>query len=99
MLLTLGTLSYGLYLTHLPLRRAVMQFYGPDDFPTLLGSQLPGQLVFYAVAAAPAIGFAWLLWHLYERPFLRLKKWFPMLTMTAVPPALSSQPRAFDPVD
>ena len=83
----LGIHSYALYLIHLPVRARVRDhLFGPEQFPTVLGSQLPGQLLFYAVAMAPAVVLAWLMWHLLEQPFLRLKRWFPM-EMPASPAA------------
>ena len=59
--------------------------FRPQDFPTLAGSQLPGQLVYYVLAAAPAIFIAWVSWHLLEKRFLKLKSRFTM----AVPQQLA----------
>jgi len=76
-LLALGTYSYALYLFHYPILGLIRDLaYGPSRFPRVLGSPLPGQLAFYAAATLPALGLAWLSWHLYERPFLKLKRFF-----------------------
>jgi peptidoglycan/LPS O-acetylase OafA/YrhL len=73
----LGTYSYALYLLHLPVRAIIRDhLFGPEQFPTVLGSQLPGQMIFYVVAAAPAIALAWASWHLFEKHFLKLKARF-----------------------
>jgi peptidoglycan/LPS O-acetylase OafA/YrhL len=71
-----GKYSYCLYLIHLPVMRVVrVLVLGPEQFD-LLGSPLVGQLLFYLAATAPAVAIAWLSWHLYEGPILRLKKKF-----------------------
>lgn len=73
-----GKYSYCLYLIHLPVMRTVRAFVlAPADFPTLGGSPWPGQLLFYAAATLPAFGLAWLSWHLFEAPILKLKSRFP----------------------
>lgn len=78
LLRTFGTYSYALYLFHVPVRRFVRDTYFPvAAFPTWLGSPLPGQLLFYVVATAPAFFLAWASWHLYEKQMLKLKRFFP----------------------
>lgn len=78
LLRTFGRYSYAMYLFHLPLRAAIRDTaYGPGRFPTLFGSQLPGQLLFYPLAIAVTLGAAILSWHLYEKHFLKLKRYFP----------------------
>lgn len=75
---TLGRYSYALYLFHVPVRRFIRDEYFPvDSFPTWLGSPLPGQLLFYVAATAPALALAWASWHLYERRWLALARYFP----------------------
>ena len=74
----LGQYSYALYLFHVPVRRFVRDEYFPvTSFPSLFGSPLPGQLLFYAAATAPALALAWLSWHLFEKRILRLNRFFP----------------------
>jgi peptidoglycan/LPS O-acetylase OafA/YrhL len=75
---TFGKYSYALYLFHIPVRRFIRDEYFPvADFPTWMGSPLPGQLLFYIVATAPAFLLAWLSWHLLESRALALKGYFP----------------------
>jgi peptidoglycan/LPS O-acetylase OafA/YrhL len=75
---TLGRYSYALYLFHVPVRRFIRDEYFPvASFPTWLGSPLPGQLLFYVAATAPALALAWISWHLYERQWLALTRYFP----------------------
>jgi peptidoglycan/LPS O-acetylase OafA/YrhL len=74
----LGKYSYALYLFHLPLRALLRDtVYGSDDFPIVLGSQVPGQLLFYAAASSLAFAAAFASWNLYEKRFLALKRYFP----------------------
>ncbi len=73
----LGKYSYALYLFHLPLRAVVRDnIYGPDQFLTWMGSQFPGQLIFFVLSFAITLPIAWLSWHLYEKHFLKLKSFF-----------------------
>jgi peptidoglycan/LPS O-acetylase OafA/YrhL len=75
---TLGRYSYALYLFHVPVRRFIRDEYFPvASFPTWLGSPLPGQLLFYVAATAPALALAWISWHLYERQWLAIARYFP----------------------
>ena len=75
---TLGKYSYALYLFHVALRRFIRDEYFPvASFPTLAGSPFPGQLLFYVVTTAPALALAWASWHLYERQWLKVARYFP----------------------
>ena len=81
---TFGKYSYGLYLIHLPLRALIRdRIYGSSDrgawihYPRLFGSELPGQALFYLVAGGASLGGAWLSFHLFEKQFLKLKRFFP----------------------
>ena len=73
-----GKYSYAMYLLHLPVSRIVQEFVmGPDEFPSLFGAVWPAQLGFYALATVPTFALAWLSWHTFEAPILRLKAKFP----------------------
>jgi peptidoglycan/LPS O-acetylase OafA/YrhL len=72
-----GKYSYALYLFHLPVRAALRDtVYGQDQFPRILGSLVPGQILFYAISTALAFGLAMLSWALFEKRFLALKRHF-----------------------
>ena len=73
-----GKYSYCLYLIHLPVSR-LLQAYVIDaaEFPPLFGAVWPAQVVFYLVAASVSFGIAWVSWHGFEAPILRLKARFP----------------------
>ena len=73
-----GKYSYCMYLIHLPVSRLVQEFvFGPEQFPRIVGAVWPAQLGFYVLATAPTFALAWLSWHFFEEPILRLKKRFP----------------------
>ena len=73
----LGVYSYGLYVIH-NIVQAWLVDHGlqASDFPTIMGSRLPGLLVFSAVAMFVSSLLALASWHFWEMPFLRLKRHF-----------------------
>jgi peptidoglycan/LPS O-acetylase OafA/YrhL len=73
-----GKYSYGVYLLHMPVRDLLLTLgWRPEMVPTGFGSQAPAQLAFSAAVAAATFVPAWLSWHLFERHFLQLKRFFP----------------------
>lgn len=84
---TLGKYSYGIYLVHLPIGALIRdRLFGPSTrskrfvYPSLFGSELPGQLLYYLLAGSAAFSVAWLSFNLYEKHFLKLKRLFPVVT-------------------
>ena len=76
---TIGKYSYGLYVFHWPLGRLWVDQLGkwlerPHGSP--LGQATVFQGVYFVLAAASSFLMAWLSWHLYEKHFLRLKRYF-----------------------
>jgi len=78
----LGKYSYGLYVLHVPLQPLYLRLFPPARLGALgaglghTGSRLVGLLGFTALAAGVTLGLAMLSFHLFERPFLRLKRFF-----------------------
>lgn len=73
-----GKYSYSLYLFHLPVMRGIREWvFDPADYAMLAGWPWVGQLLFYAVATAPAFALSWLSWRAFEAPILKLKAKFP----------------------
>jgi peptidoglycan/LPS O-acetylase OafA/YrhL len=71
-----GKYSYALYLTHLPVMRAVREYvFNPWQYEML--SPLAAQLLFYVATIAPAFALAWLSWRVFESPILSLKARIP----------------------
>jgi len=76
-MLSLGKYSYALYLLHIPLRNLLFNRIFPNgNLPIVWGSQLPAQLILIVVAIGLTYLVALVSWHLFERHFLRLKKYF-----------------------
>lgn len=72
-----GRYSYGLYLVHYPILWWLESFgLRIGRVATLGGSQLPGQVVFFAVAGGASYAAARLTWICLERPCLALKRFF-----------------------
>jgi peptidoglycan/LPS O-acetylase OafA/YrhL len=95
-----GKYSYGLYVTHVIVRAAALAVI-PAPF-LLWQSQLAWQLTFMIVAGAASVTVAVLSWHLYERHWLALKRYFPYTadnserTVDADGPPMLSWPAASD---
>jgi peptidoglycan/LPS O-acetylase OafA/YrhL len=77
----LGKYSYALYLFHWPVAAMLSRRTDiPDSMPSLLGSELPGALLFFAAAGAISLSAAWLSWQVWESQFLKLKRLFPYVS-------------------
>ena len=73
----LGKYSYALYLFHFPIKSWVKKgLWGPGPLPAILGSALPAQFLFYVTATVPTVLLALFSWHLFEKRFLALKRFF-----------------------
>jgi peptidoglycan/LPS O-acetylase OafA/YrhL len=73
-----GRYSYGIYLFHLPIRAAIRDLaFGDSQFRKLPGSPLLWQAAFYLIGCAAVLPPAVLSYHLFEKRFLNLKRYFP----------------------
>ena len=71
-----GKYSYGMYLIHPPVMRAVREYlFDPLEYVGI--APWSAQLLFYGAATALTFALAWLSWTSFEAPILRLKKRFP----------------------
>jgi peptidoglycan/LPS O-acetylase OafA/YrhL len=74
----LGAYSYALYLFHNPIQAAIRDRVVSAPALARMGlGTLGGQAAFSVLATLPALACAWLSWHLFEGPILRLKRFFP----------------------
>ena len=86
-LVLFGTLSYAMYLFHDPVRSLVREtILDPGRLPSVSGSRLPGQCLFYVVALSLTTGVAWVSWNTFERRGLSLKRYFPSHSSEATRP-------------
>jgi peptidoglycan/LPS O-acetylase OafA/YrhL len=72
----LGKYSYALYLLHGPIGSFLTGVVKPETFPRVLGSELPGMIAYNAACFAVSLAAAVLSWHLVEKHFLSLKRFF-----------------------
>jgi peptidoglycan/LPS O-acetylase OafA/YrhL len=72
----LGKYSYGLYVFHHLLRPVFKEIIPLDALVTLTGSSFSGLFLFAVLAILLSIIPAWLSWHLFEKHFLKLKRYF-----------------------
>jgi peptidoglycan/LPS O-acetylase OafA/YrhL len=81
-----GKYSYGIYIIHPPLVAALDGFATTATLvPTVWGSSLPGQLVFFVGGVTASTVAAVVVWHLWERPWLSLKRYFPRVDPAVQP--------------
>ncbi|HSV36422.1 MAG TPA: acyltransferase [Ramlibacter sp.] len=64
-----GSISYSVYLTHLPLRAVLRDVFLPYAIrPIAGGSAAAEQAIFYAVAGATCLLAGWVVWRYFEEP-------------------------------
>jgi peptidoglycan/LPS O-acetylase OafA/YrhL len=73
----LGRYSYALYIVHNPVLYLVGGRWFTHGVPVIGGSQLPGELAGVAMAGGLSMALSIASWHLLEKHFLALKRWFP----------------------
>jgi Predicted acyltransferases len=72
-----GRYSYAVYIFHHPIlffRPTSLSF---EEVPKLFGSQLPAYMLWLGLAICVSVILALLSWHLCEKQFLKLKRFFP----------------------
>jgi peptidoglycan/LPS O-acetylase OafA/YrhL len=74
-LVVLGKYSYAVYIFNKPVFAGLLLAFRPWAHP-VFGSQLPALAAFTAAGSALTLGCALVSWHLLERPFLSLKRYF-----------------------
>jgi peptidoglycan/LPS O-acetylase OafA/YrhL len=72
-----GRYSYALYVFHPPLMFIRPSWLAPAAVPTILGSQLPALFLYIAAAVIVSVVLSLASWHVCEKQFLKLKKFFP----------------------
>jgi peptidoglycan/LPS O-acetylase OafA/YrhL len=73
-----GKYSYALYLTHLPVMRAMREYvFDPTELAAFAETPWLGQSLFYVSVLIPSFALAWVSWRVFEGPILSLKSRFP----------------------
>lgn len=85
LLVAFGKYSYALYLFNRPLVGVVRdKLVHPNSIPRIWGSSIPGQIIYSLIFILISFVLAWLSWRMIERPFLRLKRYFPRKEISIV---------------
>jgi peptidoglycan/LPS O-acetylase OafA/YrhL len=71
-----GKYSYGLYVVHPTLMEHLFKILPVERLAQWSGSPALGALLFMVAALCLSVAAAWLIWHLYEKHFLKLKVLF-----------------------
>jgi peptidoglycan/LPS O-acetylase OafA/YrhL len=91
----LGGYSYALYLFHSPIQRALRErVVSPEGLAKAGLGEVGGVLAFCILATLPAVACAWVSWRVFERPILRLKRYFPSGRPAAVRGATTTMAKA-----
>ena len=69
-----GKISYGLYVYHFIVLPQLEKHLHPEQWR--LGSPIIVVLAFFAATFGATFAIAWVSWHVYEKQFLKLKKYF-----------------------
>jgi peptidoglycan/LPS O-acetylase OafA/YrhL len=73
---TIGKYSYGLYVFHDPLRPVWGWLIPPPTLARTLHSPALALVVYFVLATAGSLAVAWASYHLFEKRFLALKRYF-----------------------
>ena len=78
-LIAFGKYSYCIYLIHILVGKLVMHPHLLQRvfLSKIRGSGIPGQILFDSVTMCVALAAAWVSWNLFEKYFLKLKRYFP----------------------
>ena len=76
-LMRFGKYSYGLYILHILLRDLAWNRLFAGGTPVLLGSQVWSAILIVVAGITLSYAMAFISWHVYEKHFLRLKRFFP----------------------
>jgi peptidoglycan/LPS O-acetylase OafA/YrhL len=72
-----GRYSYAIYIVHTAVLAGMNHYVPFASLPSIGGSSLPGQTLWLIVYVGFSTGVAMLSWHIVEKHFLRLKRFFP----------------------
>jgi peptidoglycan/LPS O-acetylase OafA/YrhL len=93
-LVLFGFYSYAIYVFHYPLVHVFNRWFSVNLLSQVLHSRLLGLAVHVLCSVLVSLFIAILSWNLYERHFLKLKKYFVLSTRNAVPNQAHSRIKA-----
>lgn len=97
-LTTFGKYSYAIYIVHYQLMLLLLyRVREAGGMPLVYGMDWPSRTFMVFIGASMSLTVAWLSWHIWERQFLRLKRFFPY-GRPASAPLPSPQQQAAEPV-
>jgi peptidoglycan/LPS O-acetylase OafA/YrhL len=76
MMTTFGKVSYGLYVYHGILRPVFERMFPRETLMTMLQLPFLGIIAYFFLATGVTFMISFLSWHLYEKQFLKLKRFF-----------------------
>jgi peptidoglycan/LPS O-acetylase OafA/YrhL len=71
-----GKVSYGLYVYHFVVLPLLEKYFQPEAWSNFIGSPVVVVAVFFIVTIGSTFLISWTSWQLYEKQFLKLKKFF-----------------------
>ncbi len=71
-----GKVSYGLYVYHFAVLPLFEKYFHPDMWGRFVGSPVVVVAVFFMITIGSTFLISWISWQLYEKQFLKLKKFF-----------------------
>lgn len=80
-----GKYSYAMYVLHPMIAGGVEQYVTDADFISIGGTHVFGRCIFILICTAATIFAAFGSWHLYEKHFLKLKRFFPYRATDSTP--------------
>jgi peptidoglycan/LPS O-acetylase OafA/YrhL len=81
-----GRYSYGMYVLHLPLVVLLARVgFGIQALPHVGGSDVPAAIAYTLAALSMTTVLAYASWHLFEKHFLALKRYFPLSSKPTAP--------------
>ncbi len=72
----LGKFSYGIYVFHHLLIPAFLAGFGPEILQGWCPSRVVANAIYFVLASTASVAVAWVSWHLFEKHFLKLKRYF-----------------------
>ena len=84
-LTSLGKYSYGIYIYHVLIWFPLNNWFSAGQLSRITGSTLIGAVLHIFLLSGASFAIAYISWHCYENPFLRLKRFFEYPSKSVMP--------------